>query len=101
MVLGMIPDCDLQKVVSAGNAAGSGARIALCNIQSRQGIENVVLKILKVETAIDPNFQEHFVNANAIPHAIDEFPNLTKAVNLPQTHFNRSGSRKRKRQRDT
>jgi uncharacterized 2Fe-2S/4Fe-4S cluster protein (DUF4445 family) len=29
MVLGMIPDCPLEKVSSAGNAAGTGARIAL------------------------------------------------------------------------
>ena len=29
MVLGMIPDCDLAQVTSAGNAAGAGARIAL------------------------------------------------------------------------
>ena len=28
-VLGMIPDCDLSKVTSARNAAGTGARIAL------------------------------------------------------------------------
>ena len=28
MVLGMIPDCPLDKVGSAGNAAGTGARIA-------------------------------------------------------------------------
>ena len=31
MVLGMIPDCALDKVGSAGNAAGTGARIALLN----------------------------------------------------------------------
>ena len=35
MVLGMIPDCDLSKVGSAGNAAGTGARIALLNMKSR------------------------------------------------------------------
>ncbi|MDX1710460.1 MAG: ASKHA domain-containing protein, partial [Rhodovibrionaceae bacterium] len=29
MVLGLIPDCDLSKVYAAGNAAGTGARIAL------------------------------------------------------------------------
>ena len=35
MVLGLIPDCDLAKVTSAGNAAGTGARIALLNLASR------------------------------------------------------------------
>ena len=42
MVLGMIPDCDLAKVASAGNAAGTGARIALLNMNARAEIEQVV-----------------------------------------------------------
>ncbi|WP_461308618.1 ASKHA domain-containing protein, partial [Albidovulum sp.] len=68
MVLGMIPDCPLDRVTSAGNAAGTGARIALCNIGARATIEREVGRIHKVETAIEPRFQEHFVAANAIPH---------------------------------
>ncbi|MDE0362649.1 MAG: ASKHA domain-containing protein, partial [Rhodospirillaceae bacterium] len=32
MVLGLIPDCDLNRVESAGNAAGMGALIALLNV---------------------------------------------------------------------
>ena len=67
MVLGMIPDVALEKVQSAGNAAGTGARIALCDISSRKSIEATVNKIEKIETAIEPKFQEHFVAANAIP----------------------------------
>ncbi len=39
MVLGLIPDCDLAQVSSAGNAAGTGARIALLNKASRLQIE--------------------------------------------------------------
>ncbi len=91
MVLGMIPDVPLDKVQSAGNAAGTGARIALCNIAARAGIEATVGQIHKVETAIEPRFQEHFVAANAIPHATDPFPELARIVTLPQVHFNVSG----------
>jgi uncharacterized 2Fe-2S/4Fe-4S cluster protein (DUF4445 family) len=76
MVLGMIPDCDLARVTSAGNAAGTGARIALLNAAARREIEALVRRIEKVETAIEPRFQEHFVAANAIPHATDAFPHL-------------------------
>ncbi|WP_323770288.1 ASKHA domain-containing protein [Antarctobacter sp.] len=102
MVLGMIPDVPLEKVTSAGNAAGTGARIALCNLAARREIERVVREITKVETAIEPKFQEHFVAANAIPHATDPFPELKKLVNLPQVSFNtggddRGGRRRRKR----
>ncbi len=92
MVLGMIPDVPLDKVQSAGNAAGTGARIALCNIASRAEIERTVREITKVETAIEPKFQEHFVNANAIPHATDPFPELAKIVTLPDVGFNTNGA---------
>ncbi len=92
MVLGMIPDAPLDKVTSAGNAAGTGARIALCSVAARDSIEATVHQIHKVETAIEPKFQEHFVNANAIPHAVDPFPNLAGIVTLPDVSFNTSGS---------
>ncbi len=93
MVLGMIPDVPLDKVISAGNAAGTGARIALCNVGARNAIENTVQHIHKVETAIEPRFQEHFVNATAIPHATDAFPNLMQILTLPDVSFNASGPR--------
>ena len=83
MVLGMIPDCPLDKVGSAGNAAGTGARIALLNRKARAEIEAVVERIEKVETAIEPRFQEHFVAAMAIPHKTAPYPNLAAAVTLP------------------
>ena len=67
MVLGMIPDCDLDQVSSAGNAAGTGARIALLNRASRNEIEKRARLIEKVETAVDANFQQHFVDAMGIP----------------------------------
>ena len=91
MVLGMIPDVPLDKVTSAGNAAGTGARIALCNVAARAEIERVVGQITKVETAIEPKFQEHFVAANAIPHKTDPFPELRKIVSLPSPSFNTHG----------
>ena len=99
MVLGMIPDAPLDKVTSAGNAAGTGARIALCNRAARAEIEDVVGKITKVETAIEPRFQEHFVAANAIPHATDTFPELASIVTLPKVSFNTSGEREGRRRR--
>ncbi|MEL6170469.1 MAG: ASKHA domain-containing protein [Pseudomonadota bacterium] len=103
MVLGMIPDVPLEKVTSAGNAAGTGARIALCNVSARVEIEKVVREITKVETAIEPKFQEHFVAANAIPHKTDPFPELNSIVPLPSPSFNvgagEEGNRRRRRRR--
>ncbi|MEM6634826.1 MAG: ASKHA domain-containing protein [Pseudomonadota bacterium] len=103
MVLGMIPDCPLDKVASAGNAAGTGARIALLNRDARTEIEATVRAIHKVETAIEPRFQEHFVNASAIPNAVEPFPLLNTVVDLPDPSFNagaemgEAGGRRRRR----
>jgi uncharacterized 2Fe-2S/4Fe-4S cluster protein (DUF4445 family) len=84
MVLGMIPDCDLAKVTSAGNAAGTGARIALLNRSARDEIARVVKQVEKIETAVEAKFQEHFIGAMALPHKSDPYPHLAKAVNLPE-----------------
>ncbi len=91
MVLGMIPDAPLDKVTSAGNAAGTGARIALLNTSARREIEETVGAIHKIETAIEPRFQEHFVNASAIPNAVEPFPILNSIVHLPTATFNTGG----------
>ena len=91
MVLGMIPDAPLDKVTSAGNAAGTGARIALLNTKARAEIEQTVREIHKIETAIEPRFQEHFVNASAIPNAVEPFPILNSIVTLPTATFNTGG----------
>jgi uncharacterized 2Fe-2S/4Fe-4S cluster protein (DUF4445 family) len=82
-ILGMVPDCDLKHVASAGNAAGTGARIALLDATSRPVIESLVRRIEKVETAIEPRFQHHFVEAMAIPHKSAPYPELRKVVDLP------------------
>jgi uncharacterized 2Fe-2S/4Fe-4S cluster protein (DUF4445 family) len=83
MILGMIPDCDLSQVRSAGNAAGTGARIALLDATSRPVIEELVRRIVKVETAIEPRFQQLFVEAMAIPHKTAAYAQLRKVVDLP------------------
>jgi uncharacterized 2Fe-2S/4Fe-4S cluster protein (DUF4445 family) len=83
MILGLIPDCDLARVQSAGNAAGTGARIALLNKAARDEVEALVRRIEKIETAVEPLFQQHFVEAMAMPHKTADFVNLKKVVTLP------------------
>ena len=83
MVLGMIPDCELSQVASAGNAAGTGARIALLDSRSRPIIEAIVRRVEKIETALEPRFQAHFVEAMAIPHKTAPYTQLRAAVELP------------------
>lgn len=83
MVLGLIPDCDLDHVRSAGNAAGTGALIALLSAAARTEIETVVRQVEKIETAVEPRFQAHFVEAMAFPHKTAAYPNLARVVPLP------------------
>jgi uncharacterized 2Fe-2S/4Fe-4S cluster protein (DUF4445 family) len=84
MVLGMIPDCNLDNVGSVGNAAGTGARIALLNYPSRREIGEILPKVEKIETAIEVKFQEYFIEAMAIPHKTDGFEELSRFVKFPQ-----------------
>lgn len=76
MRLGLIPDCDLSRVIAVGNAAGDGACIALVSLEKRQWIQELVRDVEYVETAAEPQFQEYFVDALTIPHAVDYFPHL-------------------------
>ncbi len=83
MVLGLIPDCDLAEVKAVGNAAGTGAMMALLNREHRREIEATVRRIEKIETALEPEFQQLFVNAMALPNKVDPFTRLREAVALP------------------
>ena len=97
MVLGMIPDCKLENVSSAGNAAGTGARIALLDQRSRKDIEQLVRRVEKIETAVEPRFQEFFVEAMAIPHLNAPFANLRQVVKLPERTMSSTDSTQRGR----
>ena len=99
MALGLIPDCIVDEVSSAGNAAGTGARVTLLDKESRNKLEGEVRKIEKIETAVEPSFQEEFVSAMAIPHKSDDFSNLAKVFNLPKPEQQCAVEQKRKRRR--
>lgn len=81
MALGMIPDCELSRVHHAGNAAGTGAMLALLSGAARDEIEEVTRRIEKIETATEPAFQDEFVAAMAIPH--DSRPAPHSGIEMP------------------
>lgn len=91
MVLGLIPDCDLSNVKAVGNAAGTGALMALLNRDHRREIEHEVARIEKIETALEPDFQRLFINAMALPNKVDAFPRLAEQVKLPPRKANEEG----------
>lgn len=83
MVLGLIPDCAVDQVSSAGNAAAMGARLALLDHESRTEIEQTVRLAERIETAVEEKFQDYFVGAMAFPHKTDPFPHLFGVVAPP------------------
>jgi uncharacterized 2Fe-2S/4Fe-4S cluster protein (DUF4445 family) len=83
LILGLVPDAPLDRVGAAGNAAGTGALIALLSAEARGEIESVVRTVEKIETAIEPRFQAHFVDAMAFPHATAPSPILAREVDVP------------------
>lgn len=103
LILGLVPDCDLAHTGAAGNAAGTGALMALLSRSARAEVETVVRSVDKIETAVEPRFQAHFVDAMAIPHATADYPNLARVVALPTGGARSSGGEAtagRERRRD-
>ncbi|MCI0625094.1 MAG: ASKHA domain-containing protein [Acidobacteria bacterium] len=95
MVLGLIPDCELSRVIAVGNAAGDGARIALLDRERRAEAAHLARQVDYASIAVEPRFQEEFVAAMALPHARDSFSHLASA--LPSRQLPDRRDRKRRR----
>ncbi len=99
MLLGLIPDCPLERVTAVGNAAGDGARIALLNHDKRAEAQALARWVTYIETAVDPEFQNEFVGAIHIPHATDPFPHLEGRLETPLPRGTAENARPRMRRR--
>ncbi|WP_148409189.1 ASKHA domain-containing protein [Murimonas intestini] len=59
--VGMIPSCLLDKIISVGNAAGEGARIAVLNREEYERSKRMAASVEFLELASDPLFQKIFI----------------------------------------
>ena len=80
MLIGLIPDCELENVYAVGNAAGDGARIALLNIEKRNEIDSVTRKVERFELPTDPEFQNQFMMATSFPHMSEPFEHISHLI---------------------
>ena len=80
MLIGLIPDCELENVYAVGNAAGDGARIALLNIEKRNEIDSVTRKVERFELPTDPDFQNQFMLATSFPHMNEPFEHIAHLI---------------------
>lgn len=98
MVLGLIPDCDLDKVMAVGNAAGDGARFALLNRGLRLKATQLAGWVEHVSTPLESSFQDEFVAALGLPHSRDAYPTLQPFLPKPSAD-SKQGRRNRIRER--
>jgi len=99
LVLGLVPDCPVERVTAVGNAAGAGTVRMLVNAKQRDEIAAVVRDVEKIETATEPRFQELFVAAMAFPHATAPSPHLAEIVALPERIDSAGGGGRNRRRR--
>ncbi len=65
---GCIRTCPLDRIKFIGNAAGSGARLALKSVRMRDLADELSRKVEYVELASDKDFQKEFAQAMFLPH---------------------------------
>ena len=80
LIMGLFPDCDLDKVEAVGNAAGDGCRVALLNREKRIEANWVARNVEYIELTVEKDFQQEFMEAMQIPHMTDKFPHLKGLV---------------------
>ena len=94
LIIGLVPDAQVSQIVASGNSAGAGAIIALLDVSSRREISSLVRKVHKIETAVEPSFQKHFVEGSSFPDNRFTHPELFKLKELPKVNFNQKRQRR-------
>ena len=83
LVMGLFPDCEIEKIEGVGNAAGDGCRAALLNVKKRKEANWCSRNVEYIELTVEPTFQREFMEAMQLPHMTDAFPHLEGVV-LPE-----------------
>ena len=96
LIIGLVPDAQVSQIVASGNSAGAGAIIALLDVSSRREISSLVRKVHKIETAVEPSFQKHFVEGSSFPDNSSTHPELFKLKELPNVNFNQKRLRRQR-----
>jgi uncharacterized 2Fe-2S/4Fe-4S cluster protein (DUF4445 family) len=65
--LGLVPAVGVLRVVSAGNVAGEGAKMALLSVRERAGGLALLEEVKYVELSDRPDFNDRFVDQLAFP----------------------------------
>jgi len=80
LIMGLFPDCEIDKIQGVGNAAGDGCRAALLNRKKRVEANWCSRNVEYIELTVEKDFQQQFMEAMQLPHMTDEFPHLEGVV---------------------
>ncbi len=65
--IGLVPKLPVLRIVSAGNVAGEGAKMALLSLRERAGATTLLEEVEYVELSDRPEFNDRFVDLLAFP----------------------------------
>jgi uncharacterized 2Fe-2S/4Fe-4S cluster protein (DUF4445 family) len=65
--IGLVPDLALPRIVSAGNVAGEGAKIAALSLRERAEAESILREVEYVELSGRADFNDLFIDQLAFP----------------------------------
>lgn len=65
--IGLVPKLALPRIVSAGNVAGEGAKMALLSLQERHAAEAMLEQVRYIELSDRPDFNDRFVEQLSFP----------------------------------
>jgi uncharacterized 2Fe-2S/4Fe-4S cluster protein (DUF4445 family) len=67
-MIGLIPPIGSENVISIGNTALSGAKMALLSVNVRKEARELTKNLTYVELGAEPCFNEELVSATYFPH---------------------------------
>jgi uncharacterized 2Fe-2S/4Fe-4S cluster protein (DUF4445 family) len=65
--IGLVPDIPTLRIVSAGNVAGEGAKMALLSVRERAAARALLEEVQYVELSDRPDFNDRFVDQLSFP----------------------------------
>ena len=65
--IGLVPEVALLRIISAGNVAGEGAKMALLSVRERAAAQALLEEVRYVELSDRPDFNDRFVDRLAFP----------------------------------
>ncbi|WP_214368629.1 ASKHA domain-containing protein [Pseudonocardia sp. H11422] len=65
--IGLVPEVSVLRIVSAGNVAGEGAKMALLSMRERAGARTLLEEVRYVELSDRPDFNDRFIDQLAFP----------------------------------